>query len=544
MGDAPLMLGVSGLRGIVGESLTLDLAVRYAQAFGGWVVDTYGDRSAVALAADGRAGYEPLKQAVISGLLGSGLDVYDAGVQMTPTAGLAGQSLLHTSLGGKHVVAAGIITASHNPQEWNGIKWLISDQPEIPEYKGDGDPSIDEIMRMAVESTREKMKEGTWNSFYAPSASTAGEIIDSYRKGASVKPLRESRVIAVDNLADSHIQQVSAGLRKIARLGLVNGNNCSGDLQTAIRELLVVVDSVNCSGGRITELFAKDAGFRLVQLHGDNSGIFPHTPEPTEENLSGEGGLCDAVPGLKADVGFAQDPDGDRLAIVDEKGGYIGEEYTLVLCAVSVLEAMKHQTPSDRSAATSPVGDGGGEGVVLCANLSTSRMIDDVAARYGASVVRTAVGEANVVEAMKKLKKQGKKVLLGGEGNGGVIWPEVTYVRDSLSSMALVLSLMARTGKTVSELVADVPSYAIVKRKQPLAKKEDARPAIERLAAHYKSERVDTQDGVRVDFDSDRSWVHVRASNTEPILRLIAEAPTQERAEAVLDEVQGLVDAG
>ncbi len=534
MGDAPLMLGVSGLRGIVGESLTLDLAVRYAQAFGGWVVDTYGDRSAVAIAADGRAGYEPLKQAVISGLLGSGLDVYDAGVQMTPTAGLAGQSLLHTSLGGKYVVAAGIITASHNPQEWNGIKWLISDQPEIPEYKGDGEPSIDEIMRMAVESTREQMNEGTWNSFYAPSASTAGEIIDRYRKGASVKPLRESRVIAVDNLADSHIQQVSAGLRKIARLGLVNSNISSGDLQAAIRELLVVVDSVNCSGGRITELFAKDAGFRLVQLHGDDSGIFPHTPEPTEENLSGEGGLCDAVPGLKADVGFAQDPDGDRLAIVDEKGGYIGEEYTLVLCAVSVLEAMKHKQGGEQN---------GGD-VVLCANLSTSRMIDDVAASYGASVVRTAVGEANVVEAMKRLKKDGKNVVLGGEGNGGVIWPKVTYVRDSLSSMALVLSLMARTGKTVSELVADVPSYAIVKRKQPLAKKEDARPAIERLAAHYTNERVDTQDGVRVDFDSDRSWVHVRASNTEPILRLIAEAPTAERAEAVLDEVQGLVDAG
>ena len=180
--------------------------------------------------------------------------------------------------------------------------------------------------------------------------------------------------------------------------------------------------------------------------------------------------------------------------------------------------------------------------------VSTSRMIDDVAARYGARVVRTAVGEANVVEAMKRLRKEGKSVILGGEGNGGVIWPEVTYVRDSLGAMALTLSLMARTGKTVSELVADVPSYAIVKRKQPLARKEDATPTVEKLAAHYRAMgegvRVDTQDGVRIDFDADRSWVHVRASNTEPILRLIGEAPTPERAEAVLDEVQRLVDAG
>lgn len=308
------------------------------------------------------------------------------------------------------------------------------------------------------------------------------------------------------------------------------------------KDVSLVLDSVNASGAKASlKLIRKldeDSvlanSLRYVQLHGDDSGIFPHTPEPTAENLSGEGGLCDAVPGLKADVGFAQDPDGDRLAIVDENGKYIGEEYTLVLCAVSVLEAMKHKQGGEQR---------GGD-VVLCANLSTSRMIDDVAASYGASVVRTAVGEANVVEAMKRLKKEGKNVVLGGEGNGGVIWPKVTYVRDSLSSMALVLSLMARTGKTVSELVADVPSYAIVKRKQPLARKEDARPAIKRLAAHYKSERVDTQDGVRVDFDSDRSWVHIRASNTEPILRLIAEAPTAERAEAVLDEVQGLVDAG
>lgn len=324
---------------------------------------------------------------------------------------------------------------------------------------------------------------------------------------------------------DDHVQTV---------LSLI-GESVDTDLEEEwferIEAMNIVVDSVNASGSQFVAGLCDELGSRLVQLHGDDSGIFPHTPEPTAENLSGEGGLCDAVPGLKADVGFAQDPDGDRLAIVDENGKYIGEEYTFVLCAVSVLEAMKAKGEL-------------GEGVVLCANLSTSRMIDDVAASYGATVVRTAVGEANVVEAMKRFKAEGKNVVLGGEGNGGVIWPEVTYVRDSLGSMALVLSLMARTGKAVSELVAGVPSYAIVKRKQPLAKKEDAQPTIEKLAEHYRDQRVDRQDGVRIDFDEAKAWVHVRASNTEPILRLIGEAPTAEAAEKLLDEVQGLVDAG
>ncbi len=272
-----------------------------------------------------------------------------------------------------------------------------------------------------------------------------------------------------------------------------------------------------------------------MQLHGDDSGIFPHTPEPTAENLSGEGGLCDAVPGLKADVGFAQDPDGDRLAIVDERGVYIGEEYTLAIAAEAILGAM---------------GDDA-KGAVLVTNLSTSRMIEDVAAAYGARVERTAVGEANVVERMKALKAAGQNCVLGGEGNGGVIWPEVTYVRDSLGAMALTLGLMAREGKTVSQLVEQINAYApaggytIVKRKQALATKADAAPAVHRIADRYADQRVDTQDGVRVDFDAGPhagSWVHVRASNTEPILRLIAEAANEAKAAALLDEVAAIVN--
>ena len=283
-----------------------------------------------------------------------------------------------------------------------------------------------------------------------------------------------------------------------------------------------------------------------VQLHGDGSGIFPHTPEPTKENLSGAGGLCDAVPGLKADVGFAQDPDADRLAVVDERGEYIGEEYTLVLCAMALMEARmgKDDAPSEGKP-------------VFVVNLSTSRMIDDVANHYGCEVVRTAVGEANVVEAMKSLKASGRDVVLGGEGNGGVIWSEVTYVRDSLSGMALVLSLMARTCKTVSQLVEMINGlgptdevkangYTIIKKKSALAKKSDADPVVEHLRGIYDAQgdcRVDLQDGIRIDWDAKGVWAHVRASNTEPIMRVIVEAPSSEEAEAVAAEIDGQIGA-
>jgi phosphomannomutase len=234
-------------------------------------------------------------------------------------------------------------------------------------------------------------------------------------------------------------------------------------------------------------------------------------------------------------VGFAQDPDADRLAIVDENGRYIGEEYTLVLAAVALLQARREASVTDL------VPSGG----VIAVNLSTSRMIDDVARVFHARVVRTPVGEANVVEAMKREAAAGQNVVVGGEGNGGVIWPRVTYVRDSLSAMALVLALMARTGRKLSELVADIPAYAIDKRKVDLARKEDARAAVDRIASHYRSAEttVDLQDGVRVDWPARRAWLHVRASNTEPVMRLIAEAPTAEGAATILGDAARLISA-
>lgn len=490
---APLMIGVSGLRGIVGESLTPEVAMRFARAFGAWLQGRDTGAKAV-VARDGRAGGDEVLSWAVDGLRQSGVSVLNAGVCMTPTVGV-----LVDTLGADGAI---IITASHNPQEWNGLKLLRSGE-DFPEIRDD--PPVADAA--------------------APNARQAAEIIEGYFAGDSWAPMGRLLPRLLSKTIKDPISLHFEAVRRAM-------DSC--DLSTGSAR--VVVDSVNSSGVEAARRLPDEFGVDLVgHIGGDNSGVFPHTPEPTAENLSGEGGLCDAVPGLRADVGFAQDPDGDRIAIVDETGRYIGEEYTLALCAVSILEA--HQSRGREHAGTDS------EDLVLCANLSTSRMIDDIAAKYGASVVHTAVGEANVVEAMKRLMREGKTVLLGGEGNGGVIWPEVTYVRDSLGSMALVLSLMARTGKTVSQLVADIPSYAIVKRKQPLANKSDAQPAIERIAKHYASERVDAQDGVRVDFDDKKAWVHVRASNTEPILRLIGEAQDEATANEILDEVARQVGA-
>ncbi len=292
--------------------------------------------------------------------------------------------------------------------------------------------------------------------------------------------------------------------------------------------LRVALDCVGGAGAIAAPDFLREICNCNVRVSGPYSdGVFTHAPEPTAENLKG---FCRFSRRVKAAVGFAQDPDADRLAIIDERGVYIGEEYTLALAAESLLFGMRPSSSKGREP-------------TIVTNLSTSRMLDDIAAAHGARVVRTPVGEANVVEAMKREKAAGHEVVLGGEGNGGVIWPRVTYVRDSLSAMALVLALMARTGKKVSELVASIPAYAIEKRKVDLARKEDARPAIEKLAAAYRGgdRTIDLQDGIRIDWPARRAWLHVRASNTEPIMRLIAEAPTATESRAILDEAARVI---
>ncbi|HCT46246.1 MAG TPA: hypothetical protein DF699_13640 [Phycisphaerales bacterium] len=522
MGDAPLILGVSGLRGIVGESLTPEVAVRYAANFGRWLRSQTPSHRAteVLVATDGRAGGDALLYAASSGLLSVGCNVRSVSVATTPTVGVALDAVEYDG--------ALIITASHNPQEWNGIKALVRSESWENERSSDarGRPSEDHV------------------NACAPSAVMADALIDTFQnEDIQFNDNWNIGKMCWDTDADDkhcfavkHAIQRTWGMRWNDRVETKKG-------------LRVVTDSVNASSCHIDHLFFRGGPVELVQLNARGTGWFPHTPEPTRENLSGEGGLCDVVPGLKADIGFAQDPDADRLAIVDERGEYIGEECTLVLCAMALMEArMGDEAGERRAGSPSHEGEEGRQGKpVFVVNLSTSRMIDDVARHYGGEVVRTAVGEANVVEAMKSLKASGRDVVLGGEGNGGVIWPEVTYVRDSLSGMALVLSLMARTGKAVSQLVEMINGlgptdevkangYTIIKKKSALAKKSDADPLVEHLRGIYEAQddcRVDLQDGIRIDWDDRGVWAHVRASNTEPIMRVIVEAPSSAEAEQV-----------
>ncbi|MBM4109010.1 MAG: phosphoglucosamine mutase [Phycisphaerae bacterium] len=481
MPNAPLMLGVSGLRGIVGASLTAELAVRYAAAVGAWLMERAGSpaprwdarahagtfgpgRVRVVLGFDGRIGGDMLFDAASAGLKSAGCDVLPAHVAMTPTLGV---------LVDAEGADAGLqITASHNPQEWNGLKVLLR---------------------------RRGLKPGRVDAC-APPKTLAEEIVARFHDGAvGARPWSGVGFEGPMQTTDAHARGVRDAMDELGVLRLIRG-----------RRMPVLVDCVNGAGGPVApDFLAETLGCRVTAV-GERAGEpFWHAPEPTAENLRPVGAR---VRRARAAVGFCQDPDADRLALVDEKGRYVGEEYTLVLAAMALADLGVVR-----------------KGSVLAVNLSTSRMIEDVAARVGARVVRTAVGEANVVEAMKR-----EKSVLGGEGNGGVIWPRITCVRDSLSGMALVLALMARTRKPLSELVRSTPAYAIEKRKVGLARKEDALPALGRLKTAYRDRPLDLQDGVRVGFE--RAWLHVRASNTEPIMRLIAEAPTADRARSILGD--------
>ncbi len=274
----------------------------------------------------------------------------------------------------------------------------------------------------------------------------------------------------------------------------------------------VVLDSVNGAGCVVTATLLNKLGCQVVHLNATPNGQFPHEPEPTEKNLTG---LADEVRRQKAAVGFAQDPDADRLAVVDENGKYIGEEYSLALAAKLILS----RRPG-----------------TAVTNLSTSRMLDDIAKQHNGRVIRTPVGEANVIATMMK-----EGAVIGGEGNGGVIDPRIVGGRDSLVGIAYVLQLMADTGKTVSQIVADIPRYEIVKTKFP-CRREDAERAVAAVKQAFANEKVDTQDGIRIDWPD--AWVHARASNTEPIMRIIAEAPDRATAEKKIADVQAVVDRG
>ena len=448
---APLMLSISGARGIVGESMTNEVASTYAHAFVSFLQEKLGRTPTLCVARDSRPSGPQLQQAVADAFVACGCTVTDLGVVATPTAGV----MIHALNADGGV----IVTASHNPTPWNGLKCL----------DGDG---------------------------LAPSKEEATEIIRRFHGGVSLPAKEGGSLVQNSQGHDTHIAKV---------LGVIEPQ--------PIREkqFRVVLDSINgagCEAGfKILELLGCD----VLHLNGEPTGNFAHTPEPKEENLTE---LCDAVVKFDADVGFAQDPDADRLAIVDENGRYFGEEYTLALSALQWLS--KNTNTSCAS------------------NLSTSRMIDDIASQFSCSSYRSAVGEANVANVMKD-----KDCSIGGEGNGGIIFPKVCWVRDSLSGMALILDLMRERNEKLSAIVNSIPKYEMLKRTidlEDLGGIPAIEKEIERLKVAYANENQNDSDGLRIDFDE--GWLHVRPSNTEPIARVITEAKDSLTAYKLANRVQ------
>ncbi|MDP6633448.1 MAG: phosphoglucosamine mutase [Phycisphaerae bacterium] len=447
-----LMVTVSGVRGIVGSTLTPPIARDFGCAFGTML----GAGKSVVIGRDSRQSGPELQQAITDGLLSTGVNVTSVGIASTP-----GVALMTSKLSADGGV---IVTASHNPIQYNGIKFL---QPT-----GTGLTAEDAMKLKAI-----------WE---------AGDFatVDQNARGAESQD---------DTAEQKHIEDVLAV--------------CDVDA-IASKRFKVVLDSINGAGCIASADLMEKLGCELVHLNAGPTGVFAHNPEPVEENLTE---LCDAVRNSGAAVGFAQDADADRLAIVDENGRFIGEEYTLALAAAFVLSKRK--------------GD-------IATNLSTSRMIDDIAAAADCKVLRAPTGEANVISAMIE-----GNCILAGEGGGGLIEPLVVPVRDSFTAMAYVLQYMAETGISLSGLVDKIPSYVMLKTKQPCPE-----GAIEKIidatreAFSYELEaRVNDSDGLRIDLDG--AWVSVRASNTEPIMRIMAEAPSNEKAEALVAEVTGIAAA-
>jgi len=444
-----LMVGVSGVRGLVGIDLTPEVVARWAAAFGAWA-----KAGKVVLGRDARTSGPMFARAATAGLMSVGCRVIDVGLVTTPTVQLAVE----------HTRAAGgiILTASHNPIEWNALKFVGPDG-----------------------------------------------IYLSAEDGARVAELvRNDRIerAGYDSLGDVGLD-LGAVQRHLKALLAMRGLDVKAIRRRRFR---VALDTVRGAGGVVMPELLERLGCRVAAINLETDGHFPRPPEPLPEHLKPLGAL---VRRHKADVGIAVDPDVDRLAIVDERGRPIGEDYTLAFAVRAVLGGRA-------------VGRKGGTQTVVC-NLSTSLVVEDAAREYGAQVVRSAVGEAHVARAIIA-----HKAAVGGEGNGGVMYPPLHVGRDAPVAAALVLALLARERRSVSELVASAPRYAIVKAK--VSRGPRLEPVYEGLRRAFAEAAVDTQDGLRLAWP-DR-WLHVRPSNTEPIIRLIAEAPTAAQAELLIEE--------
>lgn len=427
---------------MIGDSLTPSLLTRFAQAFG-----THTGAGTIVIGRDPRTSGEMVKHAVIAGVLSSGSRVVDLGVCPVPTVQLQVRQ--------RHAHGGIAITASHNPAEWNALKFI-----------GPAGLFLD--------------------------GGQARELLDIYHQGEYTKVAgSEIRTIEeVEGATDAHIKAILDVL---------------GPLPRTERPVRVVLDSCNGAGSIVGPRLLAALGAEVIPINVTPDGSFPRGAEPVAENLRD---LCDAVSENNADIGFAQDMDADRLAIVSEKGEPIGEDYTLALASLYVLQ--RERGP-------------------LVANLSTTSALDDIAQQFGCPVIRTKIGEVNVTDGMRQ-----HNAVIGGEGNGGVIYPRINFARDSLVGMALVLHLLAESGKSVSELLETFPRYTIVKEKMECSSQRIT-GVLRMLRQEYAQFPIDTRDGVKVITPD--GWFLVRGSNTEPIIRIVAEARSEENARKMVSDV-------
>jgi len=448
-----LIKSISGIRGTIGGAVSDNLtpidAVKFAAAYGMWVKEQRKKTNyRVVIGRDARISGEMIQNLVMNTLIGMGIDVINLGLSTTPTVEVAVPM--------EHADGGIILTASHNPKQWNALKLLDAN----------------------------------------------GEFLNA---------AHSQRVLDLAERADVDFAEVDD-------LGKITVNNAYFDLH--IDEVLaldyvdveaiksckfkVVVDGVNSTGGIVVPLLLERLGVEPIKLHCTPDGHFPHNPEPLKAHLTD---LSDKVVQTGADLGIAVDPDVDRLAFMDEKGTLFGEEYTLVACADFVLSQNKGNTVS---------------------NLSSTRALRDVTQKHGGAYTASAVGEVNVVNAMKA-----NKAVIGGEGNGGIILPEAHFGRDALVGIALFLSLLAEKQISVSALKKTYPLYYMSKKKIDLDPNIDVDGLLEAMENKYANETLTTVDGVKIDFAD--SWVHLRKSNTEPIIRIYTEAPSQQQADKLAD---------
>ena len=454
-----LIKSISGIRGTIGgvhgDNLTPIDAVNFGCAYGQWLINKNpNSKHKVIICRDARTSGEMIQNLVQFSLISMGIDIVDLGLSTTPTVELMVKK--HNADGGI------IITASHNPTQWNALKLLNENGEFLNSHEG-------------------KL------------------IVDfSENKNFTFSQVEDLGTLTKEN------QSMNQHIDSVLNLNLVNAEKIKA------KKLKIVVDAVNSTGGIIVPDFLNKLDIEVIKLYCQPNGNFPHNPEPLKNNLKD---LSNKVIETGADMGIAVDPDVDRLVFMCENGELFGEENTLVACSDYVLSKTPGNTVS---------------------NLSSSRALNDITLKYNQTHYYSAVGEVNVIEKMKEVN-----AIIGGEGNGGVIYPESHYGRDAIVGIGLFLSLYCERDLTASNLLNTYPKYYMVKEKINLSSSINVDKILNQIAEKYKNEKIDLVDGVRIDFID--SWVQLRKSNTEPIIRIYSEAKSEEKSNNLISEIKTLI---